>query len=138
MNSTVFRTRSFSITKSTQKSEKTRLEEEHRLGMHHQRRSSNEKNKQFQHICAGVEQNEFEIEFNILEIITCYFGDVFPVSFNPNTNVLTSGSADETIKLWNPTTGDLLRTMTGHTNSVWSVSSEASKTFISGLKIINM
>jgi len=40
----------------------TRLEEEHRLGMHHQRRRSNEKNKQFQHIGAGVKQNEFRGE----------------------------------------------------------------------------
>jgi len=36
---------------------KTRLEEEHRLGM--KKTKKNEKNKQFQHICAGVEQNEF-------------------------------------------------------------------------------
>jgi WD40 repeat protein len=38
---------------------------------------------------------------------------------------LASGSQDETIKLWNLKTGDLLRTLTGHKGSVRSVAISA-------------
>jgi len=54
--------------------------------------------------------------------MTGHTSHVYSISFNPNTNVLACGSDDKTIKLWNPSTGDLLRTMTGHTNWVYSVS----------------
>jgi WD40 repeat protein len=34
---------------------------------------------------------------------------------------LVSGSADETVKLWNPKNGECLKTLHGHTRGVWSV-----------------
>jgi WD40 repeat protein len=34
---------------------------------------------------------------------------------------LTSGSDDYTIRLWEVATGSLVRTLSGHTNWVWSV-----------------
>ncbi len=37
-------------------------------------------------------------------------------------DILASGSWDATIKLWNITTGELIRTLTGHTNRIhWSL-----------------
>ncbi len=62
------------------------------------------------------------VDFNLLGTMTGHTNYVLSVSFNPNTNVLASGSSDNTIKLWNPITGVLLRTMTGYTSSVYSVS----------------
>ena len=38
------------------------------------------------------------------------------------SNILASGSEDSTIKLWDVTSGQLIRTLTGHTNWIsWSV-----------------
>lgn len=48
-------------------------------------------------------------------------GAVLSVSFSPDGNTLASGGADNTIRLWNPTTGQLLSTLRGHTDWVYSV-----------------
>jgi WD40 repeat protein len=44
------------------------------------------------------------------------------VSFSPDGSMLASGSYDKTIKLWEVKSGNLIRTLTGHTNHVISVS----------------
>lgn len=42
------------------------------------------------------------------------------VAFSPNNQLLASSSSDKTIKLWNPTTGELRKTLHGHSNLVLS------------------
>ena len=44
------------------------------------------------------------------------------MSFSPNGETLASGSDDRTIRLWDANSGRVLRTLTGHTDSVLSVS----------------
>ncbi|KST61835.1 WD40 domain-containing protein [Mastigocoleus testarum] len=44
------------------------------------------------------------------------------ISFSPDAKIIASASADNTIKLWNPKNGILLRSLIGHTKIVWSVS----------------
>ena len=39
---------------------------------------------------------------------------VFSLTFSPDGKTLASGSADNTIKLWNLSTGQQLRTLKGH------------------------
>ena len=47
---------------------------------------------------------------------------MWSVAFSPSEHTtLASGSGDRTIKLWRVTTGELLHTLTGHEESVWSV-----------------
>jgi WD40 repeat protein len=43
------------------------------------------------------------------------------VAFSPDGRLLASGSADNTIKLWEVASGSEVRTLTGHTYLVWSV-----------------
>jgi WD40 repeat protein len=43
------------------------------------------------------------------------------VAFSPNSQLLASGSYDNTIKLWDPTTGELRQTLKGHSDRVLSV-----------------
>ena len=46
---------------------------------------------------------------------------------------MASGSWDDTIKLWDITSGQLIRTLTGHTNYIlWSVDLLNSQTLVSG------
>jgi WD40 repeat protein len=46
---------------------------------------------------------------------------------------LASGSSDTTIKLWDITSGQLIRTLTGHTDYIqWSVDLLNSQTLVSG------
>jgi WD40 repeat protein len=44
------------------------------------------------------------------------------VSFSPDGRTFASGSEDNTIKLWNTKTGELIKTLPGHTGLIWSVS----------------
>ena len=44
------------------------------------------------------------------------------MSFSPDGNTLASASWDKTVRLWDANTGSPIRTLTGHTNWVYSVS----------------
>ena len=55
------------------------------------------------------------------------------MSFSPDGQTLASGSWDRTVRLWDVRTGDLIRTLTGHTSFVYSVSfSPEGQTLASG------
>ncbi len=59
--------------------------------------------------------------------------NTFSVSFSPDGSTIASGSADNTICLWNVSTGEHKHTFTGHTGSVISISfSPDGQTFTSG------
>ena len=60
-------------------------------------------------------------------------GNVTSVAFSSDGKILASGSDDNTIRLWNPTTAEHIATLEGHTSSVRSVAfSPDGKTLASG------
>jgi WD40 repeat protein len=49
-------------------------------------------------------------------------GNNFPVAFSGTSDLLAAGSNDNLIRIWNPRTGDLIKTLTGHSGSISSLS----------------
>ena len=47
--------------------------------------------------------------------------EVTSVAFSPDDRTLVSASLDNTLKLWDSSSGQLLRTLSGHESAVWSV-----------------
>jgi WD40 repeat protein len=43
------------------------------------------------------------------------------IRFNPDGSILASGSAERTVRLWKVDDGTRIRTLTGHTGTVWSL-----------------
>src|SRR5258706_535613 len=48
-------------------------------------------------------------------------GLVLGVTFSPDGKRLASGGQDQTVKIWDTTTGQMALSLPGHTNMVWSV-----------------
>jgi WD40 repeat protein len=46
---------------------------------------------------------------------------IYSVTFSPDGKLLASGGLDLTIKIWEVSTGTLLRSLIGHSNSITSV-----------------
>ena len=55
-----------------------------------------------------------------IQTLESHSGEVNSVVFSPDGNFLASGSTDDTVKLWNSTTGHLQSTLEGHAGSVLS------------------
>ncbi|MBD2532019.1 hypothetical protein H6G97_21495 [Nostoc flagelliforme FACHB-838] len=55
---------------------------------------------------------------------------IFSVAFSPNGEFLASASADRTIKLWSPHTGQCLKTLHGHGSWVWAIAFSPDSNFL--------
>lgn len=58
-------------------------------------------------------------------VITC-------LQFNPKTNIIVSGSDDQTLKVWSSETGRCIANLEGHTGGVWSSQLSPDDVVISG------
>jgi WD40 repeat protein len=56
-----------------------------------------------------------------LSVQTGHSGQVLSIAFTSDSKLMASGSVDKTIVLWNPATGNQLRTLKGHAGTVNSV-----------------
>lgn len=54
----------------------------------------------------------------LLRALEGHVGHVMSVAFDPSGGILANGSRDNTVKLWEATSGKLLRTLEGHADEV--------------------
>ncbi|MFW9854516.1 MAG: hypothetical protein ACFFFG_05630 [Candidatus Thorarchaeota archaeon] len=55
----------------------------------------------------------------LIRTLTGHSSTIWSVVFHPNGRMLASASADNTVKLWNASTGSLIRNLMGHTSAVY-------------------
>ncbi|MCV3217343.1 AAA-like domain-containing protein, partial [Plectonema radiosum NIES-515] len=76
---------------------------------------------------------EILAEIQETNTLTGHSSSVWSVAFSSDGKTVASGSSDNTIKIWDISTGKLIRTLTGHSSSVSSVAfSSDGKTVASG------
>jgi hypothetical protein len=69
----------------------------------------------------------------LLHTLSVHTGTVYSIALSADGQTLISGSGDETIKVWNLSTGQQVRTLTGHTDPVLCITLSADgQTLISG------
>ena len=66
-------------------------------------------------------KKEIKIDFELYKTLQGQIGSIRSVAFSPDGEILASGSGDETIKLWEISTGKLLKTLKGHISLVESL-----------------
>ncbi len=70
-------------------------------------------------LCAEVVTAASPVEGDLAtRLLTGHTGEVFAVAFSPDGRLLASGGGDQTIRLWEPTTGREVKLLRGHMGSV--------------------
>ncbi|QKQ75422.1 WD40 repeat domain-containing protein [Nostoc sp. TCL240-02] len=62
-----------------------------------------------------------KVDLQPFRVLHGHSNRVFSVAFSPDRQFLASASADRTIKLWSPYTGQCLKTLYGHGSWVWTI-----------------
>jgi TIR domain/WD domain, G-beta repeat len=96
----------------------------------------NDQDEAFFNVAEGIRLVAEKLkEFVLFHTLTGHRGDVWSVALSTDRQTLVSGSYDQTIKVWNLSTGQELRTLTGHSAAVTSVALSADgQTLVSGSK----
>ena len=65
--------------------------------------------------------NPFYASFRYLKTLRGHLRSVYSIAFSPDGQILASGSADATVKLWNPLSFQEITTLRGHTSSIRTI-----------------
>ncbi|MEH1940985.1 MAG: NB-ARC domain-containing protein [Nostoc sp.] len=71
-----------------------------------------------------------KVDLQPFRVLHGHSNRIFSVAFSSNGQFLASASADRTIKLWNPHTGQCLKTLHGHGSWVWAVAFSPDSNFL--------
>ncbi|MBW4615539.1 MAG: NACHT domain-containing protein [Desmonostoc vinosum HA7617-LM4] len=71
-----------------------------------------------------------KVDLQPFRVLHGHSNRVFSVAFSPDGQFLASGSADRTIKLWSPHTGQCLKTLHGHGSWVWAIAFSPDSNFL--------
>jgi WD40 repeat protein len=63
-----------------------------------------------------------QIKTKQIKTLIGHTSEVWGISFSPDGKMLASASVDNTVKLWDTSTGKEIKTLIGHTNEVWGIS----------------
>src|SRR5260370_27468251 len=84
------------------------------------KRPNKQQSKETQKAQKNVDDN-IPPGFTLRHALRGHSDAIFRIAWSPDGRVLASGSHDNTIRLWDGQTGQLLRTLRSHTKSVFSV-----------------
>jgi WD40 repeat protein len=71
-----------------------------------------------------------EPDLQPFQVLRGHSDRILSIAFSPNGQMLASGSADRTIKLWDAHTGKLLKTFQGHRSWVWGIAISPDSKFL--------
>ncbi|NUN66390.1 NACHT domain-containing protein [Pseudanabaena biceps] len=71
-----------------------------------------------------------ESDLQPFQILRGHSDRILSIAFSPNGQILASGSADRTIKLWDAHTGKLMKTLHGHRSWVWGIAISPDSKFL--------
>ncbi|MFN9859703.1 MAG: WD40 repeat domain-containing protein, partial [Pseudanabaena sp.] len=71
-----------------------------------------------------------EPDLQPFQVLRGHSDRILSVTFSPNGQILASGSADRTIKLWHPQTGKLIKTLQGHRSWIWEIAISPDNKFL--------
>jgi WD40 repeat protein len=71
-----------------------------------------------------------EPELQPFQVLRGHSDRILSITFSPNGQIIASGSADRTIKLWHPQTGKLIKTLQGHRSWIWEIAISPDSKFL--------
>ncbi|MFN5138361.1 MAG: NB-ARC domain-containing protein [Pseudanabaena sp.] len=71
-----------------------------------------------------------EPDLQPFQVLRGHSDRILSTTFSPDGQILASGSADRTIKLWDVNTGKLLKTLQGHRSWIWEIAISPDSKFL--------
>jgi WD40 repeat protein len=74
--------------------------------------------------------HDLETDLQPFQVLRGHSDRILSVAFSPDGQILASGSADRTIRLWHPQTGKLTKILQGHRSWIWGIAISVDSKFL--------